>query len=200
MKKEQPVVDQKTMSTDHTDTKQDEETELSPVEQCVICLEELGTELTDSSSSVYRSRCGHVTHTHCLHASIRSGNYTCPLCRNSLGDISAELAAVDSRINRYVKMLKSGLAPQAVRQRMVVDAIPVTLIDAFFTGGASRAVDDGTDAPPETPSDAEVIAGLVAKYQKMLDMGMPEGAVRQKVLASAAPEPDKTAILTVLFR
>lgn len=168
--------------------------------QCVICLEDLGDEVTASPSSVYHSRCGHITHTHCLHASIRSGNYTCPLCRNPLGDISAELAVVDSRINRYVKMLKSGLAPQAVRQRMVVDAIPISLIDAFFTGGASRALDDGSDATPDTPSDAEVIAGLVAKYQKMLDMGMPEGAVRQKVIAAAIPEPDKAAVLTTIFK
>lgn len=87
---------------------------------------------------------------------------------------------VEKRLHRYAKMLKSGLAPSAVRQRMTVDGIPSSLIDAFFTGGASRALGDETSEQLSGRTEADLQA-LYQKYQKMLDMGMPEGAVRQKM-------------------
>lgn len=179
--------------------------------QCTICLEpihvdyhnnEINQGKTEAESSVYRSRCGHITHTECLHRSIRSGNYNCPICRQPLGDISKELATIEKRLHRYVKMLKSGLASAAVRQRMVVDNVPVAMIDAFFTGGASRALLSDED-PPNTensPSQVEIVERMTDKYRKMLDMGMPEGAVRQKISTAAdMNENEKLLVLANLF-
>lgn len=161
---------------------------------CVICLEEIDPQVfqqqkqdsSSHSSEYYRSRCGHITHSHCLQASVRSGNYNCPLCRQPLGDISVELAIVEKRLHRYVKMLKSGLAAAAVRQRMIVDGIPTPLIDAFFTGGASRAMGDIDESKSiETQEEREIkVIAWFEKYRKMLDRGMPEGAVRQKMQAA----------------
>ena len=150
---------------------------LEELHHCVVCLD------GEEGGDFYHSRCGHATHRQCLLASIQLGNYTCPLCRQPLGDISVELATVEKRLHRYVKMLKSGLAPSAVRQRMTVDGIPSTLIDAFFTGGTSRALGNETPEQLSVRTEAELQA-LYQKYQKMLDMGMPEGAVRQKMNSS----------------
>ncbi len=163
--------------------------------RCVICLEDIDPQSLQQqennsnshTSEYYHSRCGHITHSHCLQASVRSGNYNCPLCRQPLGDISVELAAVEKRLHRYVKMMKSGLATAAVRQRMVVDGIPPAMIDAFFTGGASRAMGDNDDieGKAETPEEREKkLHTWFDKYRKMLDRGMPEGAVRQKMQAA----------------
>lgn len=154
--------------------------------RCVICLGDIDPQvlqLPTASSEYYHSRCGHITHSLCLQASVRSGNYNCPLCRQPLGDISVELETVEKRLHRFMKMLKSGLAPAAVRQRMVVDGLPLAMIDAFFTGGASRALGNGEeDSKAETPEERErKVQAWFDKYRKMLDRGMPEGAVRQKM-------------------
>lgn len=168
-------------------SKKSTEKERESTQRCVICLEDFPFDFSsgDSSKEYYHSRCGHVTHAHCLHGSVRSGNYNCPLCRQPLGDISVELAAVDKRLTRYVKMLKSGLAASAVRQRMTVDGISSSIVDAFFTGGASRTLVSKEDEERQRAQDAaerqEKLQGLLDKYRRMLDMGLPEGAVRQKM-------------------
>jgi hypothetical protein len=82
-------------------------------------------------------------------------------------------------------MLKSGLSPPVIRQRMTVDGIDSTIIDAFFTGGASRALVNKEEEERESVKQESVrkekLHNLFEKYRKMLDMGMPEGAVRQKM-------------------
>jgi hypothetical protein len=143
--------------------------------QCPICLETLIVEEV-SLDSTFQTTCGHRFHACCLQSSIRSGNYTCPFCRQPFGEIS-ELTS-DRGFSRYAKMLKSNLAPAAVRQRMIVDGIPAAQIDAFFTCGTSLTV--GT---PKLDETATLKTNTVEfdKYRKMLSVGMSEGAVRQKM-------------------
>ncbi|POM77563.1 Formin-2 domain containing hypothetical protein, partial [Phytophthora palmivora] len=91
---------------------------------------------------------------------------------------------------KYFKMLKMGLPEGAVRQKMKVDGVD------------ERALDLGGDAPfsklPKPARKMEIIASVsevklkddpkYAKYFKMLQMGLPEGAVRQKMKADGVDE------------
>ena len=156
-------------------------------DQCSICLEPLRQIVSATSSSrsrtcndedeeaknvddpgsnvaesrIHRNPCGHYFHAHCLHSSIKAGNYACPICRKPLkigcegdgGDINGEEGIDKKLLKRYTRMLQVAKLPEAaVKQRMMVDGIPPRTIDAFFTGGMSREVapegvqDDDDDA------------------------------------------------------
>lgn len=92
------------------------------------------------------------------------------------GDVQGELD--QPHLKRYVKMLKQKLPVAAVRQRMEADSVSPTVVDAFFTGGASLAV-QGDEA-----TQAQAAAVDVEKFTKMLRVGMGEGAVRQRMQAA----------------
>ena len=135
--------------------------------RCPICLDDI--EL--SNPGLISSRCGHVAHSSCLHASIRSGAYQCPICRQPFGDIPS---STDKALLRYVKMLKSGLLMAVVRQRMIVDRVSLSTIDAFFTGNASLAVQTEEDLVEEKIINFD-------KYRKMVVVGMDIEAVCQRM-------------------
>ncbi|KAG3004570.1 hypothetical protein PC128_g20601 [Phytophthora cactorum] len=90
---------------------------------------------------------------------------------------------------KYFKMLKMGLPEGAVRQKMKVDGVD------------ERALDLGGDAPfsklpkPEMSEPAAPVNDVklkddpkYAKFFKMLQMGLPEGAVRQKMQVDGVDE------------
>jgi len=139
---------------------------------CPICLEEFSTDLRE----IHDSRCGHRAHILCIRNTIRSGSYNCPICRKPFGDVPTP-AEVDKTLVRYTKMLKSNIPAPAVRQRMVADEIPIIVIDAFFTGGASTAVIREEDT--NEPAAAKIVD--FSKYSKMVKVGMAEEAIRQKM-------------------
>jgi hypothetical protein len=208
--------------------------------RCVICLESLEPELSEDDSNnnadtgvgdtsavdsiqngIHRSRCGHDIHRQCLHASIRSGNYNCPVCRHPLGEMNPACTSASSNnidngssscsnsssdgasssnqpivrggkdpLDRYIRMLKSNLPPAVVRQRMVVDNIPASTIDAFFTGGVSREVMTAEEIAAEgNNARLKAIANLDT-YRRQLKVGVDEGAVRQKMAAAGIAQSD----------
>mmetsp|Transcript_11678 Transcript_11678/g.26143 ORF Transcript_11678/g.26143 Transcript_11678/m.26143 type:complete len:219 (-) Transcript_11678:153-809(-) len=157
----------------------------------------------NASSRIHRNSCGHSVHAHCLHSSIKAGNYVCPICRKPLksssegdgdgGDINGGEGIDERLLKRYTRMLHVAKLPEAaVKQRMMVDGIPPRTIDAFFTGGMSREVapegveDDDDDNPYSLASDS----GAVRKYRKMLEMGIPEAAVRNKMSIAGCSTED----------
>lgn len=179
---------------------------------CVICLENLDPSysntlesesnssenyITTNENEVHNLRCGHITHSHCLRESIRSGNYTCPICRQPLGEVPTSSSAaatatgvtdstthVEKKLVRYINMLKSKLDPAAVKQRMKVDGIPVATIDAFFTGGMSLEVASPTARENNVPFEVFVLPQKdMEKYRKMLKIGFNEDVIRQKLSA-----------------
>ncbi|KAF1789592.1 Tensin phosphatase, lipid phosphatase domain [Phytophthora cactorum] len=89
---------------------------------------------------------------------------------------------------KYFKMLKMGLPEGAVRQKMKVDGVD------------ERALDLGGDAPfssfrnrrrvPAAPVNDVKLKDdpKYAKFFKMLQMGLPEGAVRQKMQVDGVDE------------
>ena len=146
----------------------------SKPEWCPICLEEF--DISSPETDKHNSRCGHPVHRHCLHTSMRSGNYTCSICRSPYGDVKGE--ADQPHLKRYVKMLQQKLSFAVVRQRMETDRIAPDVIDAFFTGGASVLVEDEAEVKRRA-ENVEPVDTL--KFLKMLKIGMGEGAVRQKM-------------------
>ena len=61
---------------------------------------------------------------------------------------------------------------------MIADALPAQEVDAFFTGGASREVEEEEDTT--LPLEA-ARAENIEKFEKMLRVGMNEQAVRLKM-------------------
>lgn len=137
-------------------------------EKCPICLENIET---TNNATLFAGKCGHTAHSQCVGSLMRFGNYTCPVCREPFGEVEAENG---KNLQRYQKMLKSGLKPATVRQRMSVDGIPAATIDSFFTGGASLQVIQHDEPEPEAFLDVE-------KYKKLLKVGLDEQAVRQRM-------------------
>lgn len=141
---------------------------------CPICLE--GFDNSQPETEKHDSRCGHPIHRQCLQTLMRTGSYSCSICRKPFGDVQS--AQDQPHLKRYVNMLKQKLPVAAVRQRMEADGVSTSVVDAFFTGGASLAVqDEGTAEPLGAEVDT-------AKYTKMLRVGMSEGAVRQRMEAA----------------
>ena len=66
-----------------------------------------------------------------------------------------------------------------LRLRMIADTLPPQEVDAFFTGGASRAVEEKIQ-PPQQADRAEILE----KAEKMLRVGMDERVVRRKMEAA----------------
>ena len=61
---------------------------------CPICLEYLYT----SMESTYLMKCGHTIHGSCLKEYTISGNYKCPTCRKSIGDMQSLFEFLDREI------------------------------------------------------------------------------------------------------
>lgn len=143
---------------------------------CPICLEGIVLRLP-LGDDVFQGRCGHAAHIECLRAAVRQGSYNCPNCRCPFGEVPV---VVEQSLLKYAKMLKTGIAQAAVRQRMISDNISLAAIDSFFTGGASVA----------SQTEKEIIEirtkqrAACEKYTKMLALGMNEGAVKQKMRAA----------------
>ena len=140
---------------------------------CPICMEDF--DKTVPEVAAHMIRCGHLVHRACLQSSLRAGCYSCAICRQPLGEPSGW--AVAPPLRRYANMLRSGLVGAAVRQRMIADRISLQEIDAFFTGGASLALQEDEKPPLDR-------TGTMAQFEKMLRVGMDERAVRRKMLAS----------------
>lgn len=159
------------------------------MDRCPICLEEMENVCDDKchrehSSGVTQIRCGHHAHAQCLQNSMTVGNYSCPICRKPFGDVSSG-DNLDKALSRYSRMLKANLSMAVVRQRMVVDGVAPSVIDAFITGGASEIIKKDGDIEDYSDTSRQVVN--LESYVKMLAMGISEGAVRQKMIAAGLP-------------
>mmetsp|Transcript_75612 Transcript_75612/g.148397 ORF Transcript_75612/g.148397 Transcript_75612/m.148397 type:complete len:171 (+) Transcript_75612:69-581(+) len=148
-------------------------------DQCPVCLEVLS-----EPHGVLTSHCGHSAHRLCVQQSVRSGNYTCPICRatyrnDSTADSSVEIT--DKRFIKFKKMLEMNMPAGAVRQRMEAENIPSLVIDAFLTNGGVHSDMEIMEAVQKHHSELD--SQSKDKYIKMIQVGMSEGAVRQRMIA-----------------
>ena len=87
---------------------------------------------------------------------------------------------------KYFKMRKLGLPDGPIRQKMMTDSVAAQDVAAFF-GDVLVATTDGSGGGGEG-SGGETGGGgalrkTLAKYFKMKKMGLPDGAIRQKMMA-----------------
>ena len=120
-------------------------------------------------------------HGNCLSSAIRAGFFACPLCRNPLGEVTAET----KELKKFGQMLKSGVPEAAVRQLMTTKGLAPSTIDAFFTGGVSSMEGVRSDTHDEPPP---VHTKLFKKFATMLKAGVCEAAVRQQMAATNLPD------------
>lgn len=147
---------------------------------CSICLE---TIIDNDNDSSQRNRCSHIFHGACLKASIRNGNYNCPLCRQKIGEISLQQ---DKVLLRYAKMVKVGMSQEVIKQRMIVDGIHDNIINDFFTGGYYRSNFINEDEEKEEKSRNNEKINF-DKYSKMLKMNINDEAVRIRMKSDNIP-------------
>ena len=113
------------------------------------------------------------------------------------GNTAIQLSTDEEAIaGRFRKMLKMGLPEDAVRQKMSVEGIDQRIMAAVL--GDDVPQESAAQSPPSSAlasslsSDQEAIAG---RFRKMLKMGLPEDAVRHKMLAEGI---DQTIISAVV--
>ena len=82
-------------------------------------------------------------------------------------------AVTPEALAKYHKMIKMGLPRGAVEQKMNAEGLNPVLLDAPAL--APTATSESTHVPPPAP------VSCAAKYQRMLKIGLPRGAVEQKV-------------------
>ncbi len=86
--------------------------------------------------------------------------------------------------DRYRRMLKMGMPEGAVVQKMNIDEVPSQIQDAVLK--------PAEETPTGLSAEDEEIA---EKYRKMFKMGMPEGAVVQKMSIDEVPSHIQEAVL-----
>lgn len=126
-----------------------------------------------------------------------------PLATSSPGSLSA--AQQDSKApagdsvklkdhevySKYFTMLKMGLPEGAVRHKMKKDGADERALDLGGDAPLSMLVIESRSSSDATTGDASVKLKnheLYSKYFKMLQMGLPEGAVRHKMKTDGADE------------
>jgi hypothetical protein len=111
------------------------------------------------------------------------------------------LSAEDEEIAAtYRKMLKMGMPDGAVMQKMAVDGVSLHVQDSVIArevppestqATAQAATQAGPKISSLSPDDEAVATG----YRKMLKMGMPDGAVMQKMNVDGVPQNIQDSVL-----
>jgi hypothetical protein len=96
------------------------------------------------------------------------------------------LSADDEVIaSRFRKMCTMGLPPDAVRHKMEQEGVGKTIVEAVL-GEAEAAQLEVPAPPPQSAAVASNLSaddeGVASKYRKMFKMGLPEDAVRHKMI------------------
>lgn len=92
----------------------------------------------------------------------------------SLTDVKEAIAA------EYRKMLMMGLSDDAVRHKMVLGDVDPKIIATVF----GEKDDQPQRIPPPTGSLSDEEEAIAAQYRKMQQMGLPDDAVRHKMVVS----------------
>ena len=117
---------------------------------------------------------------------------------NVPGGLSEEEEVIASR---FRKMLKMGLPDDAVKRKMVVEGIDARIIMSVLQGHTR-------DAPPAASSNVPGITragtsaltdeeeAIAGRFRKMLDMGLPNDAVKHKMTSEGVDEKIIASVLS----
>lgn len=99
--------------------------------------------------------------------------------------------------SHYRKMLKMGMPDGAVMQKMAVDGVAQNIQDSVLAHevpaplGSAPAASPAAAKPSLSAEDEEI----ASQYRKMLKMGMPEGAVGQKMAVDGVSQHIQDSVL-----
>lgn len=96
----------------------------------------------------------------------------------------------EEKVEKYRKMQKMNFPEGAIRQRMMIDGMDHETIDAFFAGAPIVA--------PEPPPATVEVDETMVKYAKMKKLGLPDGAIRQKMTTDGFEPGDIDKFLQTL--
>lgn len=108
------------------------------------------------------------------------------------------LSAEDEEIaSRYRKMLRMGMPQGAVVQKMAADGISQCVQDSVVAGPEPAAPSPSISQLQATKGSSLTVEDeeSAGHYRKMLKMGMPEGAVQQKMSADGVPQHIQDSVL-----
>ena len=80
---------------------------------------------------------------------------------------------MEDKAEKYRKMQKMSFPEGAIRQRMMIDGMDLEAIEAFFAATPVVA--------PDPPPAIVPVDDSMMKYAKMRKLGLPDGAIRQKM-------------------
>ena len=103
--------------------------------------------------------------------------------QKSVANEAVSPSMASGKLAKFKKMLSMGIPAPAVRQKMIMAEISQEDIASFFSAGHRQS--GGETEGPEPNSTGEF-----AKFKKMLSMGIPAPAVRQKMIMAKVPEAD----------
>eukprot|EP00934_Nitzschia_sp_Nitz4_P009448 Nitzschia sp. Nitz4//scaffold31_size150131//32458//36173//NITZ4_002814-RA/size150131-augustus-gene-0.135-mRNA-1//-1//CDS//3329547617//9438//frame0 len=98
----------------------------------------------------------------------------------------------EEAFQKYKKMLKMGMPEGAISQKMSADGISQHIQDIVLAQEPSEESHVDTDTTEDYTAEEE---NLVKKYRKMLLMGMPEGAVANKMNMDNIDQKVQEAVL-----
>ena len=114
-----------------------------------------------------------------------NGSESLPKTVSSLSAEDEDIASV------YRKMLKMGMPDGAVIQKMAVDGVPQRIQDSVIARELPAQPIAGPKVSSLGPDEEELAAG----YRKMLKMGMPDGAVMQKMTVDGVAQNIQDSVL-----
>ena len=110
----------------------------------------------------------------------------------SLDKTASSLSTEEEDIaTAYRKMLKMGMPDGAVMQKMAVDGVPQKIQDSVIARELPALSIAGPKVSSLGPEEEELAAG----YRKMLKMGMPDGAVMQKMTVDGVAQNIQDSVL-----
>ena len=97
--------------------------------------------------------------------------------------LNSSLDALKQRedMAKYFKMKKLGLPDGPIRQKMMKDGLPDIDVAAFFGEAPPSSLAATSDSNP-------ALRETLAKYYKMKKLGLPDGAIRQKMMKDNVDE------------
>ena len=99
----------------------------------------------------------------------------------------------ESVAEKYRKMLKMRIPPDAVRHKMVTEGVDPAIISAVLDAPPATSMEENSGSGTTLTSEEEIVA---SKYRKMLKMRIPPDAVRHKMTTEGVDAKIIDAVLT----
>ena len=106
---------------------------------------------------------------------------------------SNDLSSKPPHLVKYTSMLKTGVPKDAVKQKMIMDGMSAHDISGICSQSIEVPKIEETDINLSSPSESDSLK----KYKTMLKTGIPQNAVRQKMMLEGVSTEDMNKVLGI---